>query len=96
MDEELFPEPYSFNPERFIINGKLCLPDYYFPFGLSKHRCMGDVLAKCNIFMLTTTLLQKFSLLPAPGEPLPSLEHVDGATASAAPFNALVVCRTIK
>ncbi|XP_045458371.1 probable cytochrome P450 303a1 [Melitaea cinxia] len=96
MDEELFPEPYSFNPERFIVNGKLCLPDYYFPFGLSKHRCMGDVLAKCNIFMLTTTLLQKFSLLPAPGEPLPSLEHVDGATASAAPFNALVVCRTIK
>ncbi|XP_035459074.1 probable cytochrome P450 303a1 [Spodoptera frugiperda] len=93
MDEEMYPEPYAFKPERFLAEGKICLPDHYFPFGLAKHRCMGDVLAKCNIFVFTTTMLQKFSFLPVPGEPLPSLDHVDGATPSAAPFKALVVPR---
>lgn len=93
MDEEMFPEPYSFKPERFLTDGKITLPDHYFPFGLAKHRCMGDVLAKCNIFIFTTTMLQKFSFLPAPEEPSPSLDHVDGATPSAAPFKALLVPR---
>ncbi|CAK1553950.1 unnamed protein product [Leptosia nina] len=93
MDENLYPDPYSFKPERFISNGKICLPEHYFPFGLSKHRCLGDVLAKCNIFLFTTSVLQKFSVLPVPGEGLPSLNHVDGATPSAAPFKALIVNR---
>lgn len=93
MDETFYPEPYAFKPERFLAGGKVSLPDHYFPFGLSKHRCMGDVLAKCNIFVFTTTMLQRFSFLPAPGEPLPSLDHVDGATPSAAPFKALVLPR---
>lgn len=93
MDEEMYPEPYAFKPERFLSEGRISLPDHYFPFGLAKHRCMGDVLAKCNIFVFTTTMLQKFSFLPAPEEPLPSLDHVDGATPSAAPFKALVVPR---
>ncbi|CAF4743814.1 unnamed protein product [Pieris macdunnoughi] len=92
MDDKLYPDPYSFKPERFIRDGKVCLPDHYFPFGLSKHRCLGDALAKCNIFMFTTAVLQKFSLLPGPEGP-PSLNHVDGATPSAAPFRALIVNR---
>ncbi|CAH2035574.1 unnamed protein product, partial [Iphiclides podalirius] len=93
MDGTLYPEPYSFEPERFIVDGKVSIPEHYFPFGLSKHRCMGDVLAKCNIFVFTATLLQRFFFLPVPGEPLPSLDHIDGATPSAAPFKALVVPR---
>ncbi|XP_004932789.1 probable cytochrome P450 303a1 [Bombyx mori] len=93
LDENYFPEPYSFKPERFLVNGRVSLPDHYFPFGLAKHRCMGDALAKCNIFVFTTTMLQRFSLVPVPGEGLPSLDHMDGATPSAAPFKALVIPR---
>ncbi|KAJ0176310.1 hypothetical protein K1T71_008484 [Dendrolimus kikuchii] len=93
MDEKYFPDPHAFNPERFLVDGRLVLPDHYFPFGLGKRRCLGDGLAKCNIFVFTTTMLQQFSFLPAPGEPLPSLEHVDGATPSAAPFKTLVLPR---
>ncbi|XP_075990873.1 putative cytochrome P450 303a1 [Anticarsia gemmatalis] len=93
MNENYFPDPYAFRPERFLYNGKIYLPDCYFPFGLAKHRCMGDVLAKCNIFTFTTTLLQKFTFLPVAGEPLPSQVHIDGATPSAAPFKAVLVPR---
>ncbi|KAJ8738044.1 hypothetical protein PYW08_000639 [Mythimna loreyi] len=95
MDEVMFPDPYSFRPERFLSEGKLSLPEDFFPFGLGKHRCLGDVLGKCNIFIFTTTMLQRFSFLPVPGEPLPSLVHVDGATPSAAPFTALVIPREL-
>lgn len=93
MDEDLFPDPYAFNPERFLSEGRVMTPDYYFPFGLAKHRCMGDVLAKCNIFVFMSTMLQRFQFLPIPGKPLPSLNHIDGVTPSAAPFKALVVPR---
>ncbi|XP_053623785.1 probable cytochrome P450 303a1 [Plodia interpunctella] len=94
MDEELYPDPMEFKPERFIVDGAIKLPDHYFPFGLGKHRCLGDVLSKCNIFIFTTTILQKFTFLPLDGE-MPSLRHVDGATASAAPFKARIVPRNI-
>ncbi|XP_023940890.2 probable cytochrome P450 303a1 [Bicyclus anynana] len=93
MNPDLFSEPYGFKPERFIVDGKLSTPDYFFPFGIAKHRCLGDVLAKCNMFIFIATMLQRFNFLPCPGESLPSLDHVDGATASAAPFNCLVVSR---
>ncbi|KAI8431248.1 hypothetical protein MSG28_001280 [Choristoneura fumiferana] len=92
MDEALFPEPYAFKPERFLLNGKIHIPEHYFPFGLSKHRCMGEVLAKCEIFVFTTTLLQSYTFYPVDGE-APSLEHIDGATPAAAPFKTLVVPR---
>ncbi|XP_041987254.1 probable cytochrome P450 303a1 [Aricia agestis] len=95
LDPVLYPDPYAFKPERFLVDGKISLPDHYFPFGISKHRCLGDVLAKCNIFLFTTSLLQSFSILPAPGEPMPSLDHVDGATPSAAPFKALIIPRIV-
>lgn len=95
MNEKYYPNPYEFNPERFISEGKVVLPDHYFPFGLAKHRCMGDILAKCNIFIFTTAMLQKFSFEPIPGEPLPSLHHIDGVTPSAAPFRAKVTPRTL-
>ncbi|CAB3226338.1 unnamed protein product [Arctia plantaginis] len=93
MNEDYYPDPYEFNPERFLRNGKVSIPDHYFPFGLGKHRCMGDVLAKCNIFLFTSTMLQKFTFEPVPGEELPSLDHIDGATPSAAPFSALITPR---
>ncbi|XP_063373975.1 probable cytochrome P450 303a1 [Cydia amplana] len=93
MDESLFPDPHSFHPDRFITNGKINVPEQYFPFGLSKHRCMGEVLAKCEIFVLTATLLQNYTFHPIEGE-MPPLEHIDGATPAAAPYNARAVPRS--
>lgn len=93
MNEKYYPDPYGFNPERFLKNGKVSIPDHYFPFGLGRRRCMGEVLAKCNIFLFTSSLLQKFSFEPIPGEPLPSVDHIDGLTPATAPFSALIVPR---
>lgn len=63
MDEALFPDPLAFKPERFLVDGKVVLPDHYFPFGLAKHRCMGEVLAKCMYLTLTLQFPMNIYLL---------------------------------
>lgn len=62
----------KFRPERFIKDGKISVPDRHYPFGVGKHRCMGELMARANIFLFTTTLLQNFNFLVPPGQPLPT------------------------
>lgn len=62
----------KFRPERFIKDGKINIPDRHYPFGVGKHRCMGELMARANIFLFTTTLLQQFNFLVPPGHPLPT------------------------
>lgn len=90
-DEEL--NCYSFKPERFIKDGKVVIPERHHPFGVGKHRCMGELMARANIFLFTTTLLQHFNFLVPPGQDLPTDEPVDGATASVQQYTALVINR---
>jgi cytochrome P450 len=63
---------------------------------IGKHRCMGETLAKSNVFLFTASLLQKFNFSIPPGSPPPSTEVVDGVTPSPKPFHALVTLRTIE
>lgn len=42
-----------------------------------KRHCIGEVLAKSNIFVIST-LRQKFNFSVVPGEPQPSTEFMDG------------------
>ena len=93
-DSKIFKNPLTFDPENFLDeNGNLSIPDKYFPFGLGKHRCIGEMLAKCNLFMLCTTLLQNFYFEVPLGHDLPSDFPVDGATPSVQDYEALVILR---
>lgn len=83
----------EFHPERFIKDGKCVSPDRHFPFGVGKRRCMGELMARANIFLFITTLLQNFSFLVPPGHPIPTDVPVDGATASVEQYTALVIER---
>ncbi|XP_015436194.1 PREDICTED: probable cytochrome P450 303a1 [Dufourea novaeangliae] len=94
MDES-WGDPEVFRPERFIDEeGNITTPKKYFPFGLGRRRCMGENMARSNIFIIMTALLQAFTFSPVPGERKPSEEFADGFTASPKPFRALVSLRT--
>ncbi|PSN35367.1 putative cytochrome P450 303a1 [Blattella germanica] len=96
MDEKIWEDPFIFRPERFIdANGKLVIPEKYTPFGMGKHRCMGENLAKSNVFLFTASLLQNFSFNIPPGTTPPTTECIDGVTPSPKPYDALVVPRAI-
>ncbi|KAJ0178311.1 hypothetical protein K1T71_006134 [Dendrolimus kikuchii] len=80
-------DPYVFRPERFLTkDGNLMQDDWLMPFGAGRRRCIGEGLARAELFLFLTHLLQKFRLKVPDGESLPSVEPVDGLTLSAKPF----------
>lgn len=86
-------DPEVFRPSRFIRDGKVVIPETYLPFGFGRHRCMGETLAKANIFLLATSMLQKFRFSVPPGLPPPVTDVVDGVTPAPKPYNALITLR---
>ncbi|XP_059054095.1 farnesoate epoxidase-like [Achroia grisella] len=79
-------KPELFRPERFIRDGNLVQDERILAFGLGRRRCIGEGLAKSELFMFVTHLLQKFTLKIPQGDPMPSTEPIDGITLSARPF----------
>ncbi|KAK5640553.1 hypothetical protein RI129_011364 [Pyrocoelia pectoralis] len=84
--------PEVFDPERYIKDGNIHVPDHFIPFGFGKHRCMGETLARANVFLIVACLLQNFTFTALPNEP-PSPDFVDGVTPGPKPFRALVTLR---
>nr|XP_023019296.1 probable cytochrome P450 303a1 [Leptinotarsa decemlineata] len=74
-----FEEPAMFKPERFLKNGKISLPEDFLPFGIGKRRCLGESLARANVFLFIAALLQKFTFSISPEHP-PTTEWKDGIT----------------
>ena len=94
FDPKTFPNPREFNPEKhFMKDGKLSVPDSYHPFGFGKRRCMGEKLARSNLFIFVTTLFQNFNVAPLPGMGLPSERPIDGATPGLHQYKTLITPR---
>ena len=66
LDPELWSEPSKFKPERFLDEeGKLLkeIPNF-FPFSIGKRVCLGENLARIELFLFFTTLVKKFKFSP--------------------------------
>ncbi|RXG51536.1 cytochrome P450 2H2 [Armadillidium vulgare] len=63
FDPKYFDSPKEFRPERFINSeGKFEVPkNGFLPFGIGKRLCLGESLARMELFIFLTTLLQHFS-----------------------------------
>ncbi|XP_036206854.1 cytochrome P450 2J2 isoform X2 [Myotis myotis] len=80
-DPEEWATPNTFNPEHFLENGQLKKRDAFLPFSIGKRVCLGEQLAKAELFIFFTSLLQKFTFKPPDNEKL-SLEFRMGVTIS--------------
>uniref|UniRef100_UPI00358E1BCA cytochrome P450 2F2-like n=1 Tax=Myxine glutinosa TaxID=7769 RepID=UPI00358E1BCA len=78
-DENYWTTPYDFNPSHFLNkDGDFILPDAFLPFGAGPRICIGEKLARTELFIFFSTLLQHFSFKAPPGHPRPDLTPIDG------------------
>uniref|UniRef100_A0A7M4F2F4 Steroid 17-alpha-hydroxylase/17,20 lyase n=1 Tax=Crocodylus porosus TaxID=8502 RepID=A0A7M4F2F4_CROPO len=95
-DRDEWDKPEEFNPGRFLDERgqRIYSPTTsYMPFGLGVRACLGEVLAKMELFLLLSWILQRFTLeLPA-HHPLPSLEGKFGIVLQATGFDIKAVPR---
>ncbi|KAL4639974.1 steroid 17-alpha-hydroxylase/17,20 lyase [Arapaima gigas] len=76
-DEKEWKNPEKFDPERFLDEdgNSLSSPSAsYLPFGAGIRVCLGEALAKMELFLFLSWILQRFTVEVSPGEPLPDLQ----------------------
>uniref|UniRef100_A0A667ZFF8 Cytochrome P450 1A n=1 Tax=Myripristis murdjan TaxID=586833 RepID=A0A667ZFF8_9TELE len=73
-DPELWKDPSSFSPERFLSADGTELNklegEKVMAFGLGKRRCIGEVIARNEVFLFLAILIQRLRFRALPGEPL--------------------------
>ncbi|KAM3862951.1 cytochrome P450 2K1-like [Diretmus argenteus] len=95
-DESVWENPHTFNPGHFLNeHGKFVKKDAFMPFSAGRRACLGESLARVELFLFFTSLLQHFRFTPPPGvtEDELDLTPAVGLTLSPAPHKLCAVCR---
>ncbi|XP_048472472.1 cytochrome P450 2F2-like [Rhincodon typus] len=67
-DKTQWKTPNEFNPAHFLdADGNFVKRDAFMPFSAGQRVCAGEALAKLELFLFFTTLLQKFHFQAPPG-----------------------------
>uniref|UniRef100_A0A8C1YLF5 Cytochrome P450, family 2, subfamily K, polypeptide 22 n=1 Tax=Cyprinus carpio TaxID=7962 RepID=A0A8C1YLF5_CYPCA len=67
-DENEWETPDSFNPSHFLNKqGQFFKRDAFMPFSAGRRVCPGESLARMELFLFFTSLLQHFRFTPPPG-----------------------------
>ncbi|XP_047033335.1 cytochrome P450 6B5-like [Helicoverpa zea] len=62
-NSEYFPDPFSFQPERFLPENKDKIkPNTFFPFGAGPRLCLGLRFAKMQVLAGLVTILKKYRM----------------------------------
>ncbi|XP_062454173.1 uncharacterized protein LOC134152637 [Rhea pennata] len=79
-DPTMYKDPQSFNPENFLdVSGSFAKNDAFVPFSSGKRICLGEALARMELFLFLTTILQSFRLEPlVPPEKLDTAPRLSG------------------
>ncbi|XP_034359475.1 cytochrome P450 2J5-like [Arvicanthis niloticus] len=80
-DPKEWATPEVFNPEHFLENGQFKKRDSFLPFSMGKRACLGEQLARAELFIFFSALMQKFTFKPPINEKL-SLKFRMGVTLS--------------
>lgn len=94
-DIEIWDDPESFRPERFLtLSGHLnkSLTEKVMIFGMGIRRCLGDNIARLEMFVFLTTLLHRLHIENVPGQEL-DLSSTFGLTMKPRPYRIKIIPR---
>ena len=83
-----------FRPERFLdAEGKVRKDEHLIPFSIGKRQCLGETLAKTELYLFFTGLVQQYTFLPEKDGVYPTEESIFGVTALPKPFKVRLLER---
>uniref|UniRef100_A0A673ANH6 Cytochrome P450 2J2-like n=1 Tax=Sphaeramia orbicularis TaxID=375764 RepID=A0A673ANH6_9TELE len=82
FDKREWKTPFTFNPGHFLNEeGKFVKPAAFIPFSAGKRLCLGENLARMELFLFFTSFMQRFTFSMPPGVK-PVLDYRFGVTLS--------------
>ncbi|KAL5011840.1 hypothetical protein ScPMuIL_010391 [Solemya velum] len=84
----------NFEPSRFIDDkGMLIRPEEFIPFSNGRRVCLGESLARMELFLFLTSILQRFRITAPENGELPSLTGTFGLVHQPEPYRLCVIPR---
>ena len=96
MDPELWENPEMFNPSRFLNSvGKFFRPEHFVPLGHGRRVCIGEPLARVELFIFFVCLVQKIKLETVAGKVPDPKDYFAGMTKCPHDFIVAISQRTV-
>ncbi|XP_073731643.1 cytochrome P450 2B4-like [Misgurnus anguillicaudatus] len=85
--------PDTFNPENFLDeNGHFYKPEAFIPFSIGPRVCLGEILARTELFLFFVSLLQRIHFSWPPNSHHPDMDGIMGIVRYPHPFK--IICRS--
>ncbi|KAJ6651972.1 hypothetical protein lerEdw1_015869 [Lerista edwardsae] len=92
LDPKQWETPQQFNPNHFLDkDGNFKAREEFFPFGAGSRPCLGEHLARTELFIFLTSLLRAFTFQLPEGVKEVNAEPVIGATVHPHPYKLCAI-----
>ncbi|KAG7468616.1 hypothetical protein MATL_G00145030 [Megalops atlanticus] len=93
-EESQWKFPHDFNPENFLNQqGEFVKPEAFMPFSVGPRMCLGEGLARMELFLILVTLLRRFQFVWPEDGGVPDYTPVFGSTQTPKPYRLCVRLR---
>ncbi|TKS74525.1 Cytochrome P450 2J2 [Collichthys lucidus] len=93
FDKDEWETPHTFNPGHFLDkDGNFVKPTAFIPFSAGKRVCLGESLAKMELFLFFTSFMQQFTFSMPPGVK-PVMDFRLGVTLAPEPYELCATSR---
>ncbi|NXT00687.1 CP2J2 protein, partial [Jacana jacana] len=94
FDPKYWETPHQFNPDHFLDkDGNFVIPEAFLAFSAGHRVCLGEVLAKMELFIIFCSLLQTFKFTLPEGVKDVNTSVVFGSTMKPHPYKLCAVLR---